>query len=106
MGPQPCRPSFEAKYSDRIRLAPPLNLKADDVRSFGSAWAGILAAARYRTVKGGPKYLAFYERENVEVLYTPAFTNRPRTPWGERVSPSVIGSNVTWIARFLTVCSA
>ena len=28
---------------------------------------------------------------------TPAFTNRPRTPWGERVSPSVIGTNWTRI---------
>jgi hypothetical protein len=41
---------------------------------------GIRTAARYQTVKGGPKYSAFYERENVEVLYTSAFTNRPRTP--------------------------
>jgi hypothetical protein len=48
-------------------------------------------------VKGGPKYLACYELENVEVLHTPAFTNRPRTPWGQRVSPSVIGSNLTRI---------
>ncbi len=58
---------------------------------------GILAAARYQAVKGGPKYLAFYELDNVAVLHTPAFTNRPRTPWGERVSPSVIGTNLTRI---------
>ena len=58
---------------------------------------GILAAARYRAVKGGPKYLAFYELDSVEVLRTPAFTNRPRTPWGQRVAPSVIGSNLTRI---------
>src|SRR5882724_10023003 len=58
---------------------------------------GILAAARYEAVKGGPKYLACYELVNVEVLHTPAFTNRPRTPWGQRVSPSVIGSNLTRI---------
>ena len=58
---------------------------------------GIIAAARYEAVKGGPKHLACYELENVEVLQTPAFTNRPRTPWGERVSPSVIGSNMTRI---------
>jgi len=30
-------------------------------------------------------------------LRTPAFTDRPRTPWGQRVSPSVIGSNLTRI---------
>src|SRR5437870_3244856 len=47
---------------------------------------GILAAARYKAVKGGPKYLAFYELENVGVLRTSAFTDRPRTPWGQRVS--------------------
>jgi hypothetical protein len=58
---------------------------------------GILAAARYQAVKGGPKYLACYELENVEILHTPAFTNRPRTPWGQRVSPSVIGTNLTRI---------
>ena len=58
---------------------------------------GILSAARYKAVKGGPKYLAFYELENVGVLGTSAFTGRPRTPWGQRVSPSVIGSNLTRI---------
>jgi len=58
---------------------------------------GILSAARYKAVKGGPKYLAFYELENVGVLRTSAFTDRPRTPWGQRVSPSVIGSSLTRI---------
>src|SRR6516225_3927302 len=58
---------------------------------------GILAAARYVAVKGGPKYLAFYELENVGVMRTPAFTNRQRTPWGQRVSPTVIGSNLSRI---------
>ena len=43
---------------------------------------GILAAARYEAVKGGPKYLAAYEIENTGVLETPEFRNRPRTPWG------------------------
>src|SRR5262249_5258663 len=38
---------------------------------------GILAAARYQAVTGGPKYLAFYELDNVAVMHTPAFTNRP-----------------------------
>lgn len=58
---------------------------------------GILAAARYEAVKGGPRYLACYELESVEVMKTPAFLNRPRTPWGQRVSPSVIGTNRTRI---------
>ena len=58
---------------------------------------GILSAARYKAIKGGPKYLACYELENVGVLKTKAFTSRPRTPWGERVTPSVIGTNLTRI---------
>ena len=56
---------------------------------------GILDAARYVAVKGGPKYLAAYELESVDVMQSAAFTNRPRTPWGARVSPSVIGQNRT-----------
>ncbi len=56
---------------------------------------GILTAARYEATKGGPKYLAVYELEGVEVLQTPEFKNRPRTPWGQRVSPTVIGTNLT-----------
>ena len=58
---------------------------------------GILSAARYEAVKGGPKYLACYELESVAIMQTPAFTNRPRTPWGQKVSPSVIGKNLTRI---------
>ena len=58
---------------------------------------GILSAARYEAVKGGPQYLACYELDSVEVMQTPAFTNRPRTPWGQKVSPSVIGKNLTRI---------
>jgi hypothetical protein len=57
----------------------------------------VLSAARYEAVKGGPQYLACYELESVAVLQTPAFTNRPRTPWGQKVSPSVIGKNLTRI---------
>ncbi|MDH3603669.1 MAG: hypothetical protein OEU26_29005 [Candidatus Tectomicrobia bacterium] len=56
---------------------------------------GILAAARYEATKGGPKYLAVYELESADIVKTPAFTGRQRTPWGERMAPSVIGSNVT-----------
>ena len=56
---------------------------------------GVLDAARYIAVKGGPKHLAAYELESVDVMQTHAFKNRPRTPWGERVAPSVIGQNRT-----------
>ena len=45
-------------------------------------------------MKGGRKYLAFYELKNVRVLRSSAFTDRPR---GQRVSPSVIGSSLTRI---------
>jgi hypothetical protein len=58
---------------------------------------GILSASRYEAVKGGPQYLACYELESVAVMQTPAFTNRPRTSWGQKVSPSVIGKNLTRI---------
>ncbi|MBM3222842.1 MAG: hypothetical protein FJZ47_03430 [Candidatus Tectomicrobia bacterium] len=58
---------------------------------------GILDAARYVATKGGPKYLAAYELESAAVMQTPAFKNRPRTPWGQRVSPSIIGKNLTRI---------
>jgi len=58
---------------------------------------GVLDAARYSAEKGGPKYLAAYELESVDVMQTPEFTNRPRTPWGQRVSPTAMGKNRTRI---------
>ncbi|MGE3536517.1 MAG: hypothetical protein AB7N91_03655 [Candidatus Tectimicrobiota bacterium] len=61
------------------------------------ACPGILSAARYQATKGGPKYLACYELESLAAMQTPEFKNRPRTPWGNRVSPSVIGKNLTRI---------
>ena len=54
---------------------------------------GILSAARYEATKSGPKHLAVYELENIDVVNTDAFKNRPRTEWGQRVSPSIIGAN-------------
>lgn len=61
------------------------------------ACPGILSAARYEATKGGPKYLAFYELESLAAMQTPEFKNRPRTPWGSRVSPSIIGKNLARI---------
>ncbi|MDA0264387.1 MAG: hypothetical protein O3A93_08875 [Chloroflexi bacterium] len=55
---------------------------------------GILNAARYEATKSGPKHMAVYELESVDVVNTDAFKNRPRTEWGKRVSPSVIGTTV------------
>ena len=61
------------------------------------ALPGFLDAARYVATKGSPKYLAAYELESVDAVQTPEFKNRPRTPWGQRVSPTVIGKNLTRI---------
>ena len=58
---------------------------------------GILDAARYVAVKGGPKYLAVYELENAEVVRSDAFVNRPRTEQDQKMSPRVIGKNFTTI---------
>ena len=55
---------------------------------------GVLNAARYEAVKSGPKHLACYELENAQVVETSAFKDRPRTEWGNRVSPSIIGNPV------------
>ena len=54
---------------------------------------GILNAARYEATKSGPKHLAVYELERVDVIDTDAFKNRPRTEWGSRGSPNLIGTN-------------
>jgi hypothetical protein len=58
---------------------------------------GVLDAARYVAVKGGPKYLAVYELENAQVVRSDAFVNRPTTDQDERMSPRVIGKNFTRI---------
>ena len=54
---------------------------------------GVLNAARYEAVKSGPKHLACYELESPAVMDSDAFKNRPRTEWGSRVSPNLIGTN-------------
>ena len=56
---------------------------------------GVLNAARYEAVRSGPKHLAFYELENADVVRSDAFTSRPTTEWGQRVSPRVIGTNLS-----------
>ena len=58
---------------------------------------GVLDAARYVAVKGGPKYLAAYEVESVDTVLGPAWANRPIPPWDKRMSPQVIGKNFTRI---------
>jgi hypothetical protein len=58
---------------------------------------GILDAARYVAVKGGPKYLAVYELERADVIHSDAFVNRPRNAWDQQMSPRVIGKNFTTV---------
>ena len=57
------------------------------------ALPGVLDAARYVAVKGGPKYLAAYELESVEAVLGPAWQDRPVPPWDRRMSPRVVGKN-------------
>lgn len=55
---------------------------------------GVLDAARYRAVQGGPKYLACYELESPDAWHSEPWQrwlNNP-TPWSRRMSPSVIGT--------------
>ena len=58
---------------------------------------GILDAARYVAVKGGPKYLAVYELESADIIHSDAFVNRPKTAWDQQMSPRVIGKNFTTV---------
>ena len=55
---------------------------------------GVLDAARYCAVQGGPKYLACYELDSYEAWHSPEWQrwlNNP-TPWSRRMSPGVIGT--------------
>src|SRR6476660_10142493 len=52
---------------------------------------GILSAARYEAVKGGPQYLACYELDSVAGMQTPAIYQSAEDGVGTEVSPSVIG---------------
>jgi hypothetical protein len=58
---------------------------------------GFLDAARYIAYKGVPKYLAVYELESVEALKTAEFQKwrANPSPWSRRISPSVIGKNLS-----------
>lgn len=60
---------------------------------------GILDAARYVAEKGGPKYLAVYELSGPEALQSAEFQKwrANPSPWSRRISPSVIGKNMTRI---------
>jgi hypothetical protein len=55
---------------------------------------GVLNAARYQAVAGGPKYLACYELESPDAWYSDAWQKWLQHPtvWSRRMSPSVIGT--------------
>lgn len=56
---------------------------------------GVLNAARYTAVRGGPKYLACYELTEPDAWHTDAWQRYLKNPteWSKRMSPSVIGRN-------------
>ena len=55
---------------------------------------GILSAARYEAIVNGPKHLAVYELESVEVLQSAAYLELKSSPseWSKKMSPDVIAS--------------
>jgi hypothetical protein len=55
---------------------------------------GVLNAARYKAVEGGPAYLACYELESADAWYSEAWQRwlKQPTAWSQRMSPSVIGT--------------
>ena len=56
---------------------------------------GVLSAARYTAVQGGPKYLACYELAEPEAWHSEAWQYWLKNPteWSQRMSPSVVGIN-------------
>ncbi len=52
---------------------------------------GFLRARRHQAVRGAPKYFAFYEVEDAEVLRSPTYLERLNNPteWTRRVMPTV-----------------
>ena len=55
---------------------------------------GVLSAARYVALEGGPKYLACYELTGPEAWHSPEWQhwlNHP-TQWSQRMSPSVVAT--------------
>ena len=54
---------------------------------------GVLNAARYEAVRGGPKHLAAYELESPAAVLGDGFTKRPKSKWSETMGPTLIGQN-------------
>ena len=56
---------------------------------------GVLNAARYKAVAGGPTYLACYELASPDAWYAEAWQRWLKNPtaWSKRMAPSVIGTS-------------
>ena len=54
---------------------------------------GVLNAARYEAIRGGPKHLAAYELESPAAVLGDGFTKRTKSKWSETMGPTLIGSN-------------
>ena len=57
---------------------------------------GVLDAARYVAVSGGPKHLACYDLESPDVTSSPGYLKlgENRSEWSRRASPSAVGTNL------------
>ena len=57
--------------------------------------SGVLNAARYVAVRGGPKYLACYELDEPEAYFSDTWQYHLKNPteWTQRMSPEKIGTN-------------
>ena len=55
---------------------------------------GVLNAARYEAVQGGPRYLACYELESADTWHSDAWQKwlKEPTEWSKKMSPRVIGT--------------
>ena len=55
---------------------------------------GVLSAARYESVVSGPKHLAVYELESIDVLQSPEYLELKANPseWSRKMSPDVIAT--------------
>jgi len=54
---------------------------------------GVLNAARYEAVRGGPKHLACYELESPAAVLGDGFTKRTKSKWSETMGPTLVGTN-------------
>ena len=62
-----------------------------------AAIPGVLWAARFEAVSGGPKHLAWYALEDVRTYWSAAFEHQRQnpSPWTQRISPSAIADYFT-----------